>query len=112
MLAPGTRAPEIRATELDGTQVAVSDLLARGPVLAAFFKVSCPTCQYTFPFLQRMADRKGLTIIGISQDEAGPTRAFCENLRSTIPCFAGRGREQVSIEQCVQAEKRAILLPH
>ena len=60
MLAPGTRAPEIRATELDGTQVAVSDLLARGPVLAAFFKVSCPTCQYTFPFLQRMADRKGL----------------------------------------------------
>jgi peroxiredoxin len=85
MLAPGSRAPEILATELDGTQVAVSDLLAQGPVLVAFFKVSCPTCQYTLPFLQRMADQKGLTIIGISQDEAGPTRAFCKTYGVRFP---------------------------
>lgn len=49
---------------------------AAAPVLLAFFKISCPTCQLTFPFLQRLADRGGPRIVGISQDDAGRTAEF------------------------------------
>ena len=31
----------------------------RGPVLAAFFKISCPICQYALPFLQRIYEVYG-----------------------------------------------------
>ena len=52
----------------------LSDLTA--PVLLAFFKISCPTCQMTFPFLQRLADRGGPRIVGVSQDDAEGTAEF------------------------------------
>jgi len=43
-----------------------------GPGVAAFFKISCPTCQYAFPFLQRIYEAHGnsrITVVGISQNE-------------------------------------------
>lgn len=46
------------------------------PVLLAFFKITCPTCQLTFPFLQRLAERSGLDVVGISQDGPEGTREF------------------------------------
>ena len=49
-----------------------------GPVLLAFFKITCPTCQLTFPFLQRLADRGGPRTVGISQDDAAGTAEFNE----------------------------------
>jgi peroxiredoxin len=51
-LSPGKTAPPIALTTVDGTNVSLAEALTKGPVLAAFFKVSCPTCQFTFPFLQ------------------------------------------------------------
>ena len=53
-LATGTRAPEFELKTLDGKKFTLRDELAHGPVALAFFKVSCPTCQYTFPFLERL----------------------------------------------------------
>jgi len=50
-LATGTKAPEFELKTLDGKKFSLRDELANGPVVLAFFKVSCPTCQYTFPFL-------------------------------------------------------------
>ena len=46
------------------------------PVLLAFFKMSCPTCQLIFPYLQRLADRGGPRIVGVSQDDAEGTAGF------------------------------------
>lgn len=46
------------------------------PVLLAFFKITCPTCQLTFPYLQRLADRGGPRIVGVSQDDADGTAEF------------------------------------
>ena len=46
------------------------------PVLLAFFKMSCPTCQLTFPYLQRLADRGGPRVVGVSQDDAEGTAEF------------------------------------
>ena len=84
MLASGATAPDIVAADLEGRQRSLTELLAEGPVLVAFFKISCPTCQFTFPFLQRMADA-GVPIFGVSQDEPGPTQAFCHRFGIRFP---------------------------
>ena len=78
-LAAGAQAPPIELPDTDGRPVAVSALLQKGPVLAVFYKVTCPVCQFTLPFLQRIHKSYGnekVTILGISQDDAADTREF------------------------------------
>jgi peroxiredoxin len=53
-LAVGARAPDFELKTLDGKRGWLGEELSRGPVVLAFFKVSCPTCQYAFPFLERL----------------------------------------------------------
>jgi peroxiredoxin len=87
-LSPGTTAPDFNLPTLDGKQFSLRDALLRGPVLAAFFKISCPTCQYAFPFLQRIYAAHGyknLTIVGISQNEKKDTAAFVKEYGVTFP---------------------------
>lgn len=87
-LAAGTKAPDFTLKTLDGKQFSLSDALARGPVLLVFFKVSCPTCQYAFPFLERLykADsQRRVTLVGISQNEAKETLAFNQEFGVTFP---------------------------
>lgn len=87
-LNPGTTAPDFALPTLDGRQFSLRDALARGPVLAAFFKVSCPTCQYAFPFLQRIYEahgNKAVTIVGISQNGKKDTTAFIREFGITFP---------------------------
>ena len=47
-------APQFDLPGLAGDRTSLPDLLVSGPVLLAFFKVTCPTCQLTFPFLERL----------------------------------------------------------
>ena len=87
-LSPGTKAPDIALPTLDGTTFSLHDALKKGPVIAAFFKVSCPVCQYTFPFLERLHKAHGnakATIIGISQDDPRNTAAFLKEYGVTFP---------------------------
>ena len=75
----GVSAPDFSLPALDGKSYSLSSLLLRGPVVLAFFKISCPVCQFTLPFLQRMADRfegKGVSIVGMSQDGVRDTKEF------------------------------------
>jgi peroxiredoxin len=87
-LATGTKAPDFTLNSLDGNQFSLADALSRGPVVLAFFKVSCPTCQYAFPFFERLYQayaRKGVTLVGISQNEAKDTAAFSKQFGVTFP---------------------------
>jgi peroxiredoxin len=87
-LAVGTKAPEFELKALDGKRVSLSGELSRGPVVLAFFKVSCPTCQYAFPFLERLHKAygsKGVRLIGISQNDAKETVAFIKEFGITFP---------------------------
>ncbi len=87
-LKAGTSAPDFTLPTIDGKKFSLRDALARGPVLAAFFKVSCPTCQYTFPFLERIYKANGnknATIVGISQNEKKDTAAFMKEYGVTFP---------------------------
>src|SRR5438046_2102029 len=44
-LAAGNPAPEFSLKSLDQKEYSLGALLERGPVVAAFFKISCPVCQ-------------------------------------------------------------------
>jgi peroxiredoxin len=92
MLAVGSRAPEFELRDLDGARRALSEILARGPALLAFFKASCPVCQYTFPFLERIFAGAGgasaaVQIIAVSQDNAASTREFNREYGVTFPAL-------------------------
>jgi peroxiredoxin len=86
-LPAGTKAPEINLPALDGGKFSLQDALQQGPVLAAFYKVSCPVCQYTFPFLERLHKGYGgkkITVVGISQDKQRDTAAFVKEYGITF----------------------------
>ncbi|MCI0355353.1 MAG: TlpA family protein disulfide reductase [Acidobacteria bacterium] len=87
-LEPGTIAPEIALPSLNGSSFSLEAARQRGPVLVAFFKVSCPTCQYTFPFLERIHKAypgENVTVFGVSQNERADTAAFAEKFGITFP---------------------------
>ncbi len=87
-LAAGTLAPDFILTGLDGQKFSLQEGLQRGPVIVAFFKVSCPTCQYAFPFLQRLYkayENKPVTVIGISQNDRKQTASFIREFGITFP---------------------------
>lgn len=87
-LATGAKAPEFDLKTMDGKPFLLGDELDHGPVVLAFFKASCPTCQYAFPFLERLYKaygNKGVTLVGISQNDAKETTAFVREFGVTFP---------------------------
>lgn len=87
-LNTGTLAPDFTLLAMDGKQFSLKDALARGPVLAAFFKISCPVCQFTFPFLERIYRAYGnrnVTIIGVSQNDKKDTAQFLKQFEISFP---------------------------
>ena len=86
-LATGLKAPNFDLKTLDGKSFSLNDELSRGPLVLAFFKVSCPTCQYAFPFLERLHKAYGASakIFGISQNDAKETAAFIKEFGVTFP---------------------------
>jgi peroxiredoxin len=87
-LATGTKAPDFELKTLDRKSFSLSVELARGPVILAFFKVSCPTCQYAFPFLERLHKaygEKNRPLFGVSQNSAKETAAFNQEFGVTFP---------------------------
>lgn len=87
-LSAGTMAPDFTLSGMDGKEFSLKDALARGPVLAAFFKISCPVCQFAFPFLERIYRAYGnrnVTVVGISQNDKKDTAAFIKEYGVTFP---------------------------
>jgi peroxiredoxin len=91
LLAAGAQAPSFRLPGLDGSARSLEEILAEGPALLAFYKISCPVCQLTTPYLQRLSANSAVQIIGISQDEAGATRGFLERFGATFPTLLDLG---------------------
>jgi len=81
----GAPAPGFRLPRLGGGEEALGDLAAAGPVLLAFFKISCPVCQMTLPFLERIHAAGGLRVFGISQNDASDTREFAAEYDLRFP---------------------------
>jgi len=93
-LREGSKAPDFSLPALfSGKEVGTFSLqaaLQRGQVLAVFFKVSCPICQYAFPFFERLRKAYGgekVAIVGISQDDKHNTAAFLKEYGVTFPAL-------------------------
>jgi peroxiredoxin len=87
-LTAGTKAPDISLAAIDGTTFSLQNALKKGPVVVAFFKVSCPVCQYTFPYFERVYKAHGggnITFVAISQDDKRNTAAFLTQYGVTFP---------------------------
>lgn len=88
MLAQGTFAPDCQLDGLEGETWSLHNALGKSPVLLVFFKISCPVCQFTFPFLQRLADgaQSGAPqIVAVSQDDAAGTAQFRKRFHLSLP---------------------------
>jgi peroxiredoxin len=78
-LRSGTLAPDFTLPAIDGKPFSLQEALLHGPVVVAFFKISCPVCQFTFPYLERIYQsygKRNVTMVGISQNENKDTAAF------------------------------------
>jgi peroxiredoxin len=88
-LEAGVEAPEIELQYLDGKKFSLKEERKKGPVVAVFFKVSCPVCQMALPYLDRIFKayaRSGMfTFVGVSQDNATDTKAFNRQFNITFP---------------------------
>jgi len=87
-LIPGSLAPGFSLVSLDGKEYSLAKEMKRGPVVVSFFKVSCPVCQFAFPFLDRLFKRYGapdVSFLAISQDDTRATRRFVEDYGVTFP---------------------------
>jgi peroxiredoxin len=87
-LTVSSQAPDFELRAMDGRRFVLREELAHGPIILAFFKVSCPTCQYAFPFLERLErayGHKGVRIVGVSQNNPKDTSAFTKEFGVTFP---------------------------
>src|SRR3954469_24206813 len=88
MLTAGAKAPDFQLQDLSGQRLSRSVISDGKPALLAFFKVSCPVCQFTFPFLERMYKKfggEGVSFLAISQDDARATKEFARQYGMTFP---------------------------
>ncbi|HZU33863.1 MAG TPA: TlpA disulfide reductase family protein [Candidatus Angelobacter sp.] len=88
-LEAGVQAPEIELSQIDGSKFSLKEARKNGPVVAIFFKVSCPVCQLALPFFERLyqayTKSNAFTFVGISQDNAADTIAFNRKYGVTFP---------------------------
>lgn len=86
-LSPGMKAPFFNLHTSNNQRFSLEETLKQNPlVVLAFFKVSCPVCQLTFPYLERLhRNYPDLPIWGISQDDQDATTAFARMFGSNFP---------------------------
>ena len=86
-LNSGFEAPLFDLPLLGGGQFSLRDALTQSPVVLAFFKVSCPVCQYAFPLYEQLATKTSdaVRVIGISQDDESASRNFAKMYSVTFP---------------------------
>jgi peroxiredoxin len=96
MLEAGKPAPSFRLSELGGGTITLSDAVRDGPALLAFYKTTCPVCQLTLPFLDRIyrhQAERGLAVYGISQDDPESTADFNHEFGVTFPTLLDREKD-------------------
>ena len=80
----------------DGQNFSLAAASKYAPVVLAFFKVGCPTCQYAFPYLERIHKaypRNKVTVVGVSQDPKQDTLEFMKQFGVTFPVLLDETRK-------------------
>jgi peroxiredoxin len=97
LLAAGDRAPEFTLRDAAGASHKLADELANGPVLLALYKIGCPVCQLTLPYLNRLPTAGKLQVIAISQDNETGTERFRSNYGVTLPTLLDREEDGYAV---------------
>jgi len=87
-LTAGMKAPDFRLPLVGGGEFSLKEALASSSVVIAFFKISCPVCQWAFPLYDRLAQKlkvAGVTMIGVSQDDRESTVDFMRRFGVNFP---------------------------
>ena len=93
IVSEGAHAPAFQLTTLNGEKKSLGEILQHGPALLIFYKVSCPVCQLTAPYIQRLAAGRALQVIGISQDDESSTQGFNQRFGVTFPTLLDQSKE-------------------
>lgn len=93
MVSAGATAPPFELKTPGGGKDSLSAILDRGPALLVFFKVSCPVCQLSAPYLQRLATNTAFQVVGVSQDDDSSTLAFAERFGVKFPTLLDSSKE-------------------
>jgi peroxiredoxin len=83
-LGPGNRFPSIALRDEEGRDAALPEL----PALYGFFKTTCPTSEFAWPYLDRIRERAeggSLSVVGVCQDDPEDAARFAESLKLRIP---------------------------
>jgi peroxiredoxin len=86
-LTAGKAAPDVSLPDMHGNPFSLRHALQHGPVVLAFFKVTCPVCQYAMPFLERIhrAHQGKVQIVAVSQHPKKETQMFLREYGITMP---------------------------
>lgn len=85
-------APDFQLEQVGGTLTSLSRILTCGPVLLAFYKVTCPTCQFTLPFLGRLKGC-GFQVYAVCQDDAARVKEFEREFDVHLPTLLDKARD-------------------
>lgn len=82
--SPGNALPAVSLADGRGGSAA----LPAGETLYGFFKTTCPTCELSWPFFERiarLAEGGTLAVVAVSQDDPAATARFNDRLGVTLP---------------------------
>lgn len=101
-LEPGTQAPDFTMRDQEGKEWILSKI--EGYRFLIFYKVTCPTCQLTLPFIEKLYQwyGDGVNIFGIIQDPPNKAKEFMNNYGLTFPQLIDAPDYPTSIKYDVQ----------
>ncbi len=101
-LKRGSQAPPVEKTDQNGKKHDLSRI--EGWKLIIFYKVTCPTCQLTLPFIEKIHRWYGdrVSVFGIIQDPPDKAKEFMKNYGLTFPQLIDAPDYPTSIEYDVQ----------
>lgn len=99
MIQSGALAPHFTLLGLDGREYTLPGDAVGQPLLLAFFRVSCNTCDLAFPYINRLQAKylDGWRLWTISQDDLDRTTAYRQKFEITAPVLQDAPRLDVSV---------------
>ncbi len=93
----GDKVPEFVLTDPERNEVALGDLLAKGPVVISFYRGAwCPYCNIELQALEAVSDEisaRGATLIAISMQGAADSRKSQRDNNLSFPILTDQGGE-------------------
>ncbi|MCI0530674.1 MAG: TlpA family protein disulfide reductase [candidate division Zixibacteria bacterium] len=114
LISTGEKAPDFTLPSTDGKPVPLKEVLQKSPAtLLVFYKDTCPTCQFTLPYIEKIYKSykdKGLAVVGIEQDDAQRAGAFSKQYGLTFPALIDQNNYKVSYAYGIDTVPTMILV--